>query len=57
MAVGVHELSYQMLKISHETFRTFEVFAVVTIIYLIISLLIMRIGVEFERRLKGRASQ
>ena len=57
MAVGVHELSYQMLKISHETFRTFEVFAVVTIIYLIISLLIMRIGVEFERRLKRRASQ
>lgn len=50
MAVGVHELTYQSRLIENDTFRTFETFAVVTLIYLVISFLIMIAGAVYERR-------
>lgn len=50
MAIGVHELTYQSRLIENDTFRTFEVFTVATVIYLSISLLIMWVGQRFERR-------
>lgn len=52
MAIGVHELTYQARQIENETFRTFEVFAVVTVIYLAISFLIMGAGSLYETRQK-----
>lgn len=50
MAIGVHELTYQSRLIENDTFRTFETFAVVTLIYLLISFLIMIAGAVYERR-------
>lgn len=50
MAIGVHELTYQSRLIENDTFRTFETFAVVTLIYLVISFLIMIAGAVYERR-------
>lgn len=50
MAIGVHELTYQSRQIESDTFRTFEVFAVTTAIYLAISFIIMAIGSFYERR-------
>ncbi len=52
MAIGVHELTYQSRQIESDTFRTFEVFAVATAIYLAISFLIMAAGSHCERRLR-----
>jgi polar amino acid transport system permease protein len=49
MAIGVHELMYQVLSINNDTFRTFEIFFVATIIYLFFSILIMIAG-EFAER-------
>jgi polar amino acid transport system permease protein len=51
MAIGVHELTYQSRQIENDTFRTFEVFAVVTVIYLALSFLITGVGALYERRL------
>lgn len=50
MAIGVHELTYQSRQIESDTFRTFEVFAVTTAIYLAISFIIMAIGTYYEHR-------
>jgi polar amino acid transport system permease protein len=49
MAIGVHELMYQVLSINNDTFRTFEIFFVATLIYLFFSILIMIAG-EFAER-------
>ncbi|WP_366113041.1 amino acid ABC transporter permease [Bradyrhizobium sp.] len=50
MAIGVHELTYQSRQIENDTFRTFEVFAVATAIYLLSSFAIMALGALYERR-------
>lgn len=50
MAIGVHELTYQSRQIESDTFRTFEVFAVATVIYIAISFVIMGLGTWYERR-------
>lgn len=50
MAIGVHELTYESRQIESDTFRTFEVFAVTTAIYLAISFVIMGFGTLYERR-------
>lgn len=49
MAIGVHELMYQVLSINNDTFRTFEIFFVATLVYLFFSVLIMIAG-EFAER-------
>ncbi|MGV7214959.1 amino acid ABC transporter permease [Bradyrhizobium sp. UFLA05-112] len=50
MAIGVHELTYQVRQIESDTFRTFESFLVATGIYIAISLLITGLGEYLERR-------
>jgi len=50
MVIGVTELTYQVKAIENLTFRSFEVFAVSTLIYLGCSLLIMGLGAWFGKR-------
>lgn len=50
MAIGVAELTYQARDIENTTFRTFEIFAVTTAIYLAFSFAIMAVGSWYERR-------
>lgn len=52
MAIGLHEITYQTRQIETDTFRTFEAFAVCTVIYLTISFLIMAGGTLCERRIR-----
>lgn len=52
MAVGVGELTYQTRQVDSYTFKTFDAFAVATIIYLLISFAIMALGSFAEKRLK-----
>lgn len=50
MAVGVAELTYQAKEVDSNTYRTFEAFAVATLIYLAISFAIMFCGAVVARR-------
>lgn len=50
MVIGVTELTYQVKAIENLTFRSFEVFAIATATYLLVSLTIMGIGAWFGRR-------
>lgn len=49
MVIGVAELTYQAKNIDNLTFRTFDVFAVTTLIYLLCSITIMLIGSRVEK--------
>lgn len=57
MAIGVIELTYRTREIENETYRTFEVFGVATVMYLLGSFLIVYIGsrVHTRFRIKGGA--
>ncbi|MCW3155895.1 amino acid ABC transporter permease [Achromobacter spanius] len=50
MAIGVTELTAAGREIENYTFRTFEAYAVVTVIYLLLSFLIMGGGAILQRR-------
>ena len=50
MAIGVTELTAAGREIENNTFRTFEAYAVVTVIYLALSFLIMGGGAILQRR-------
>lgn len=50
MAIGVTELTAAGREIENSTFRTFEAYAVVTVIYLALSFLIMGGGAVLQRR-------
>lgn len=52
MAIGVGELTYQTRQVDSYTFKTFEAFAVATVIYLTISFLIMGLGNYAARKFK-----
>jgi polar amino acid transport system permease protein len=52
MAVGVGELTYMTREVDSYTFKTFEAFAVATVVYLAISFAIMALGAYADRRLK-----
>lgn len=52
MAIGVGELTYQTREIESYTFKTFEAFAVATLVYLTISFGIMAAGSYAGNRLK-----
>ena len=52
MAIGVGELTYRTREVDSYTFKTFEAFAVATILYLAISFAIMALGNLADRRLK-----
>lgn len=49
MAISVAELTYAAKQIENETFKTFEAFAIVSVIYLLGSLLIVGIGFAYDR--------
>ncbi len=50
MAIGVAELTHAVKEIESQSFRTFEAYSVATVMYLIISLLIMAVGAWMARR-------
>lgn len=50
MVIGVSELTYQVKAIENLTFRSFEVFAIATGLYLGCSLIIMGLGAWFGKR-------
>lgn len=50
MAIGVAELTYATRQIEGQTFKTFEVFSMATVLYLAISLVIMLAGNLLEQR-------
>ena len=50
MVIGVGELTYQVRAIENLTFRSFEVFAVATGIYLAAALMLMAAGALFAKR-------
>lgn len=55
MAIGVAELTHAVKEIENQSFRTFEIYLVATLIYLAISLAIMAVGAALQARaaLKG----
>ena len=57
LAIGVHELMYQTRAIDNETYRTVEIFAVATLIYLAGSALLVALGSRFERPARQAARQ
>lgn len=50
MAIGVHELLYRTKQIDNLTFRTFDVFLVATILYLIGTLALMALSEHVAKR-------
>ncbi|MEM5314711.1 amino acid ABC transporter permease [Paraburkholderia sp. JHI869] len=50
MAIGVHELLYNTRQIDNLTFRTFDVFLVATVLYLIGTLALMALADHFAKR-------
>ncbi|MEC5344334.1 amino acid ABC transporter permease [Brenneria populi] len=55
MTVGVAELTYVAREIESQTFHTAEIYAVVTVLYLFVSLLIMYTGSVLEQRYRIKA--
>ncbi|QOG07295.1 amino acid ABC transporter permease [Aureimonas sp. OT7] len=53
-AIGVAELTYQARQIETQTFRVFESFAVVTVLYLIGSFALMALGAWSAKKFKLR---
>ncbi|MEN0616894.1 amino acid ABC transporter permease [Klebsiella indica] len=49
MAISVAELTYAAKQIENETFRTFDAFAIISVIYLTGSLLIVTVGAAYDR--------
>lgn len=50
MAIGAAELTHAVKEMESRTFRAFEAYLIATVIYLVISLLIMALGSWIERR-------
>jgi polar amino acid transport system permease protein len=50
MAIGVAELTHAVKEVENESFRTFEVFLIATVLYLVCSLLLMALGAVLEQR-------
>ncbi len=50
MAIAVGELTYRVREIESETYRTFEIFLLATVIYLTMSFTLMGLGAWFARR-------
>jgi polar amino acid transport system permease protein len=50
MAIGVVELTHAVQEVENESFQTFEVYLVATVLYLVCSLAIMGGGALLERR-------
>lgn len=50
MAIGAAELTHAVKEMESRTFRAFEAYLIATVLYLLISLLIMAVGSWIERR-------
>lgn len=50
MTIGVAELTYRTKTIQDETYRTYAIFSVATVIYLLISFLLMAMSARLQRR-------
>ncbi len=50
MAIGVAELTHAVKEIENQSFRTFEIFLIATVLYLLFSLLLMGTGAMLDRR-------
>lgn len=50
MAIGAAELTHAVKEMESRTFRAFEAYLIATVVYLLISLLIMAVGSWIERR-------
>ena len=57
MAIGVAELTHVMREVESRSFRTFEVYAVGTALYLGVSLLLMALGAALARRYRLAAAR
>lgn len=56
MVIGAMEITYRTKEIYNETFRVFEIFSIATLIYVLLSVLIIAIGHRIERLSKVGAS-
>ena len=50
MAIGVAELTHAVKEIESQTFRAFESYLIATVLYLVISLVIMAVGAQLAKR-------
>lgn len=50
MAIGVAELTHAVKEVESQSFRAFEAYSVATVLYLVLSLVIMVIGAAIARR-------
>lgn len=56
MAIGAAELTHMVREVESRSFRTFEVYAVATVLYLAMSLLLMATGALLDRRYRLAAA-
>lgn len=57
MAIGVAELTHVAREVESRSFRTFEVYAVATLLYLVFSLLLMAVGAALSRHYRLAAAR
>jgi polar amino acid transport system permease protein len=50
MAIGVAELTHAVKEVDNQSFRTFETYLIATLVYLLVSLLIMAAGAALQHR-------
>ena len=57
MAIGVAELTHVAREVESRSFRTFEIYAVATVLYLVVSLLLMVVGAALSRHYRLAAAR
>jgi polar amino acid transport system permease protein len=50
MAIGVAELTYVVREVESQSFRTFEAYLIATVLYLLMSLMLMAVGAWLSKR-------
>lgn len=55
VAIGVAELTHAVREVESRTFRTFDVYAIGTVLYLVTSLVLMALGAMLARRVRLQA--
>lgn len=56
MVIGVAEMTHAVREIDSRTFRTFEIYAIGTVFYLLVSLLLMAMGAALARHYRVKAA-
>jgi polar amino acid transport system permease protein len=57
MAIGVAELTHAVKEIESQSFRTFEAYSLATVMYLLVSMLIMAVGAAISRHYRVAAAR